>query len=272
MWVFGELTGTNLDATSTSGVARMLQTSIFGVATGPASGSEVTVDVARFGLRDIAQFDFDVSGQVQADPDAFTVDVGGLATGNVDANSRLRFFGWISAVGSTGVDAEAASFVDRTNGPKLLFCRWAPPAGGVLDATGANEVVTIDVSQALIQIVADGFAPATLTDSPAPSLRPLLSIGIYRIVQPRPPDGLHAVLRVPERHHPAHAVSGGRRRRRVWHVRRRHADAVGAHRDRCARLMRWCGTVLTLVSRHSVRQTNNTRKPISVPAMRRMKP
>ncbi len=183
VWIFGDLTGTSLDATSTDGVVRMLRTSIFGIANGPVVADTLTLDLTRFGLRDVAQFDFDVSGQVQADPDAFTIDVAGLSTGAIAADSRLRVFGFLSPVGASGPDADALSIVDRTTGAKLLWCQWAPPRTGVLDAEGQSGAVAIDVTQALIRVVADGFAPTTLTDAPTPTLVPLLTGGFYRIVQ-----------------------------------------------------------------------------------------
>lgn len=183
VWIFGDLTGTNLDATATDGVARLLRTSIFGVAAGAPAGDTLTVDVTRFGLRDVAQFDFDVSGQVQADPDAFTIDVAGLSTTGITNGSRLRVFGFLSPVGASGDDAEALSIVDRSAGTKLLLCTWAPPAANVLDATGVTGAIGIDVGGALVRSVADGFAPVQLNASPQPKLQPLSSSGFYRIVQ-----------------------------------------------------------------------------------------
>lgn len=182
VWVFGNLTGTTLDATAPDGVARMLRTSIFGIATGPVSNDTLTVDVQRFGRRLVNRFDFDVSGQVQADPNAFTIDVAGLATSGVQNNSRLRTFGWINPVGASGTDAEALSIVDRSAGPKLLIVGWAPARSNVLDASGNSEI-TIDVSAALIRAIADGFAPTVLSNTPTPTIRPLFNRGFYRIVE-----------------------------------------------------------------------------------------
>ena len=181
VWVFGSLTGTTLDATATDAVARMLRTGIFGIANGVPAGDTLTVDVQRFDLRDVSAFDFDVSGQVQADPNAFTIDVTGLSTAGITAGSRLRVLGWIGPVGGSGDDAAASSIVDRTNGTKLLLCAWAPAATNVLDVGSTS--IAIDVSGAALHSVADGFAPVDLTVSPQPTIAPLLTSGFDRIVQ-----------------------------------------------------------------------------------------
>tara|TARA_R110002072_G_scaffold269796_2_gene429126 strand:+ start:38982 stop:40760 length:1779 start_codon:yes stop_codon:yes gene_type:complete len=183
VWVFGSLSGTSLDATAIDGVARMLKTSIYGIADSAVSNDTLTVDVQRFGRRNISRFDFDVSGQVQADPNAFTIDVTGLSTTGIQNNSRTRVFGWIRPVDAAGTDAEALSLVDRSAGPKLLLCAWAPARSNVLDASGSVPRIEIDVSQALIRAIADGFAPTVLTETPAPTVRPLLNRGFYRIVE-----------------------------------------------------------------------------------------
>lgn len=181
VWVFGDLTGTTLDATAATGVARLLRTAIFGIAAGPAVADTLTLDVVRFDWRVVGAFDFNVSGQVQADPAAFPVDVTGLSTTGITTGSRVRAFGWIAPVGSSGVEATATSLVDRTNGGKVLFCLWLPSSATALSATPTLAVT--DVANADIKVVGDGFAPVTLTASPAPTVLPFGALGFYRIVQ-----------------------------------------------------------------------------------------
>ncbi|HEX6812846.1 MAG TPA: DUF4382 domain-containing protein [Planctomycetota bacterium] len=181
VWIFGDLTGTTLDATAVTGVARMLRTSIFGIAAGPVDDNTLTLDVVRFDHRLVSSFDFGVSGQVQADPNAFTVDVTGLSTEGIATNSRIRAFAWIAPVGSAGADATAVSLVDRTNAGKVLYCLWAPASLNALSA-GTNLTVT-GIADADVKVIGDGFAPVTLLASPAPVLQPLLTAGYYRIVQ-----------------------------------------------------------------------------------------
>lgn len=181
VWVFGDLTGTTLDATAATGVARLLRTGIFGIAAGPAVNDTLTLDVVRFDWRVVSEFNFTVSSQVQADPNAFPVDVTGLSTTGITAGSRVRALGWISPIDSTGAEATATSLVDRTNGGKVLFCLWATPSATAMSATPA--VTLTGIATADIKVVGDGFAPVTLTASPAPTLQPLGAVGFYRIVQ-----------------------------------------------------------------------------------------
>jgi hypothetical protein len=182
VWVFGDLSTTTLDATATTGVARLLRTSIFGVATAAPTNDTLTLDLVRFDLRDVAAFDFDVSGSVQADPDAFTVDVDGLATTGITTGTKMRVFGWIAGVDAAGADATALSIVNRTETARVLLCQWVPPRLGVLDASVASRV-SLDVSAALVHVVGDGFGTVTLTNAPTPRIVPLLGAGIYSIVE-----------------------------------------------------------------------------------------
>jgi len=183
VWIFGDLTGTALDARAATGVARLLPTSIFGVAASAPAGDTLTVDVARFDHRSVGIFDFTVSGQVQAIPTAYTIDVAGLSTTGISTGSRLRVVSWIGAVGAAGADAQALSIVDRGTTARVLFCQWMPPANGVLAAGPSSTTIAVDVAAAAVRVVGDGFGPFTLASSPVPLLQPLTTIGFYRIVE-----------------------------------------------------------------------------------------
>ncbi|MCR9244852.1 MAG: hypothetical protein NXI31_07455 [bacterium] len=183
VWVFGDLAGTNLDATTSTGVARLLPTTIFGIANGTPTGSEVTIDLVRFGHRDVSRFDFTVGGQPVADPNAFVVDVAGLQTQNVNAGAKLRLLGWLAAVGSTGPDATAVSLVNRTTTARIMLCQWLTPSSDAISANSAPQRVELDVNGALIRAVGDGFGVVNLNSTPAPTIRALLPLGAYRIIQ-----------------------------------------------------------------------------------------
>jgi hypothetical protein len=181
VWVFGDLSTTALDATATTGVARLLRTSIFGIASGAPAGTTLTLDVSRFDLRDVSAFDFDVSGSVQADPNAYTVDVTGLTTTGITAGSKLRVLGWITGVGAAGTDATALSIVDRTTTANVMLCQWSPARLGVLD--NLLSALSVDVSAAVVRFTGDGFGNRLLTASPTPTIVPLTSVGLYSIVE-----------------------------------------------------------------------------------------
>lgn len=183
VWVFGDLTGTSIDASATTGVVRMVPTSIFGVAAGPVAGDTLTLDVSRFDRRDVSLFDFDVSSVTQADPNAYTVDVAGLSTAAINTGSRLRVIGWPSAVDASGTNATAVSFVDRTDAAKVLFCRWTPASSSAIDVAASTARLALDVSGATLKTVVDGFTPTTLADLPEPTIQAAAATGFYRIVQ-----------------------------------------------------------------------------------------
>ena len=182
---FGDLTGTSLDATGagTPGVVRLLPTSVFGVAAGAPVNNVLTIDVTRFDLRGVGSFNFTVGGIVESTPTAYAVDVTGLATGSIAANSRVRCIGWPNAVGVAGdADFRAVAIVDHSAGAKVLLCQWVPAdAGAITAATAAG--LTLDVTNAAIKVVGDGFAPVVLANSPAPQVAPLAAAGLYAIVQ-----------------------------------------------------------------------------------------
>jgi hypothetical protein len=182
VWVFGDLTGTTLDATATTGVARLLRTAIAGTVVSAPANNTLTLDVARFDHRPVSAFNFTVSGQVQADPTAFPIDVTGLSTTGIGVGSHVRAIGWIAAIDSTGPEATAEAIVDRTDGGKVLFCLWVPSSATALTVDATTVSIT-GVADALVKLVGDGIAPITLTPSPTPTVQALGTTGFYRIVQ-----------------------------------------------------------------------------------------
>jgi hypothetical protein len=158
-----------------------LRTAIVGTVVSEPANDTLTLAVARFDHRSVSSFDFTVSGQVQADPATFPIDVTGLSTAGIGTGSHVRVFGWIAAVDSTGPEATAAAIVDRTNGGKVLFCLWLPPSATAL--TVGDTLALTGIATADIRVVGDGIAPWTLTASPTPTVEPLFASGFYRIVQ-----------------------------------------------------------------------------------------
>ncbi|MEZ5963431.1 MAG: hypothetical protein R3F56_06245 [Planctomycetota bacterium] len=183
--VFGDMTGTTMDAGSAAnGVARMLPTSVFGIANGSVSNNTLTLDVTRFDLRDASVFDFTVAATSEADPDAYTIDTTGLVTTGITLNSRVRAIGFVNAVGvPADANFTAVSLVDRTAAARVLLCQWAPAQA--VTPTTTSSSVSFDVSQALIKAVGDGFAPVVLQNSPEPAIEPAAARGLFAITQAR---------------------------------------------------------------------------------------
>jgi hypothetical protein len=180
---FGALTGTTLDARGADGVVRMLPTSVFGIANGAASSNRLSLDLARIGPLPIGEFDFLVAGQNEADPDAFEVDVAALDTSGIVAGSRIRATGWLNPVGIVGDPAMAPiALVDHSRSAQLLVCAWTPPTAAAIGSI-STTAITLDVAAADPRKVFDGFGGTVLSATPAPSVQPLLGLGIYRLVQ-----------------------------------------------------------------------------------------
>jgi Domain of unknown function (DUF4382) len=183
---FGKLTGSTLDTSGNSGgpgVVRMLPTSVFGYAAGAPVSNVLTLNVTRFDLRDISNFDFTVGGNPEATPTSYTVDVTGLDTSTITTNSKMRCIGWANPVGVPMDDNfTAATLENRDSGASVLLCQWVPPSATAIPTIGTN-VIGLDVSGATISAVGDGFSPVTVTNSPAPTIVPAVGIGFYLIVQ-----------------------------------------------------------------------------------------
>jgi hypothetical protein len=179
---FGTLSGTVLDATASTGVVRMLPTSVYGIASGVPAGGTLTLDLSRIGPRPITDFDFTVGGTPEADPMAFTVDVTGLSTTGIASGSKIRAIGFVNPVGIPS-DRNFTPFtlVNRSNEANLLVCVWSPLATGVV--TPSSTALTLDVVNAAAKSVLDGFGGTPLNPTPPPQVTPLASKGIYRIVE-----------------------------------------------------------------------------------------
>src|SRR5262249_38073126 len=193
--VFGTLTGTNLDARGVGtipDVARILLTSVFGIAAGAPGGNTLTIDVARFDQSSISNFNFTVGGIAESDPHNYTVDVTGLSTTGITANSRVRCIGWANGVGVAGdSDFQALGLVDRGVDGKAMLCFWSPANAQALPSVGSTQI-TLDVSAAASpldgaagagRVAAAASPPRGTTPPRPPALEPFASLGFYLIVQ-----------------------------------------------------------------------------------------
>lgn len=181
---FGVLSGTALDATDTSGIVRMLKTSVWGTANSAPSGGTLTLNLTRIGRRPIGSFNFTVGSNPQSTATAYTVDVSGLSTAGVAIGSKIRAIGFTNAVDVNGDnDFLAESFINHSTTASLLLCQWIPANVAAISSATSTEI-TLDVSSALIKVVGDGFGTTVLSNTPSPAkIEPLLGTGIYRIVE-----------------------------------------------------------------------------------------
>ena len=183
VWVFGDLSGTTMNATASDSVVRLVPTALRGTAVAAPSGNTLTLNLSKLDWRDIAQFDFTVAGQSEANPAAFGLDVTGLATAGILAGTRVESLGWFRAVGTSGPDAVAITLAGRA-GKTLLFCEWAPPTSNAVTGANANAL-TLDLTGTSVRFVRERSTNTALNPTPAPTIRAAGSDGHYRIVQER---------------------------------------------------------------------------------------
>ncbi len=180
---FGTLAGVTLDASTTSGVVRLVRSDVYGYAAGAPVGNVLTLNVVRFGLRDVGLFNFTVGGTPEAVPTAYTVNVTGLDATGITINSRIRAIGCVNPLGSATTEFTAVSLVNRNDSARLLTCGWVPPAV-VSPLTCTYLGILTDVTGANWKLVDDGFAgTVTLLNSPAPRIVPKYAYGIYVIYE-----------------------------------------------------------------------------------------
>ena len=144
--IFGSVTGTNVDASTTSSVARMQFTSVFGHANAAPALGDLEIDLTRVDLRPQADFTWADSGTPATDPAHFVAEVGNLGNGlGIAASTPVGASGFFPAVTDTQQDFQASVLANLNNVPSLLFVRNRP-AGLVVDATALPGSVSLQIS------------------------------------------------------------------------------------------------------------------------------
>lgn len=178
--VFGDLSGTTLDARATDGVVRMLPTTLFGTANSSASGNTIALTLTRIGTRPIGDFDFSVASTPEADPNAYTVSAGVLTLFGVSQGSKIEATGFMNPVGvANDRNFESSKTVNRSSSNLVLDVQWQPAQSAGI--TTNSSALTLDVSNASVAQVRDGFGGTTLNASPAPAITGLPA-GLFTLV------------------------------------------------------------------------------------------
>lgn len=180
----GAFGGSTLDVRGGGGHIVLVETPLFGYATGPASAGQLTVDLARIAGRPIADFDFAVDLTPTASPTAFLVNVSGLSTSTIGANTpvslRAQVSAWTAAAGQP--DAVASQVSDRAALATVLRADWqAPTATPFVSASGTT--LTLDLQTSQRRSLDEGLATSTtLVASDRPTVVPAGATGLYLIV------------------------------------------------------------------------------------------
>jgi hypothetical protein len=176
--LFGTVTGTTMDATAATSVARMQFTNVFGHAISPPASGDLEVDLSKVDLRPETAFTWADAGTPPTDPRHFHEAVGNLGNGlGIVAATPVWARGFFPSVSDTGPDFQATSLANLNQVPSLMFVRNRPggltvvataqPASISLHITGtagAGEVAVID--QPFV-----GSSP--LATSPDPTILPI---------------------------------------------------------------------------------------------------
>jgi hypothetical protein len=184
--IFGTLSGTTMDATANSDVIREQQTRVFGDANGAIAAGTLTMNLNRVDARPEGQFTWADGGTTPPDPSAFTVDAGTLGNGlDVVAGTPVMARGFFSAVNDNNQDLGATSLSNLALAPSHLFVKNLP-GGFTVAALTSPTSIEIDITGTATTgeraIINFGFAgPENLPSSPAPTIVPATSTGLYGI-------------------------------------------------------------------------------------------
>ena len=182
--IFGTLTGTAMDATSISSIARMLPTSIYGAAAATPSGNTLTLNVTRIDLRAIGAFNFTVGGVSQASPTALDVAVDGVdGVDTITSGMPVRR----SATSRRSALQVASMTSTRARSPssRRADCWWPSghPRARRPSAASAATASTSMSARRPTRSFSDGFTSSTVSASPGPVVQPLLNLGLFIIVE-----------------------------------------------------------------------------------------
>jgi hypothetical protein len=182
--IFGDLSGTTMDATATDAVVREQPTRLCGFSVGAPGGGLLVMDVARVDLRSASDFDWSDGGTTPPDPTQMQVDVGSLADdlGIVDGTPVVAR-GFFPAIDDSGEDFVADALVNRDLAGSLLVIRDRLLGFSVFTTTNASQIqFTITGAPGPLEIAAidRGFVGVIpLPSAPLPTVVPAGALGLY---------------------------------------------------------------------------------------------
>ena len=128
---FGALDGSTSMLDATTGLVRLLVTSVAGTLNSTGSGS-LELAVQRIDGRRITLFNFAGTGTsagTDADPTHYQVSTGLLDLSGLTTGTPVRVLGFASRFKTAPPDFTAQTVVNLTNHPASLLVNWRPPTG-----------------------------------------------------------------------------------------------------------------------------------------------
>lgn len=184
---FGALDGSSSALDATTGLVRLLVTSVAGTVNSTGAGLEMTVQ--RIDGRNVSLFNFSGTGTstaTDADPAHYQVTTGSLDLTGFTANAPVRVLGFVTPFRTAAPDFNAQTVVNLTDKPATMLVNWRPPtavpfslstdAGLALNLAGVGAAHYVWRGPVAIDLVG-GASPTIAPENPAQGLFALGSSG-----------------------------------------------------------------------------------------------
>jgi hypothetical protein len=129
---FGVLDGSTSTLDATTGLGRLLVTSVAGTVNATGAGS-LEMNVQRINERRITLFNFagtGTSSAADADPTHYQIATGALSLTGLTAGTPVRVLGFVTHFKTAPPDFTAQTVVNLTDHPATLVVNWRPPTAG----------------------------------------------------------------------------------------------------------------------------------------------
>ena len=190
---FGALDGSTSTLDATTGLVRLLVTSVAGTVNTTGAGS-LEMTVQRIDGRKIALFNFagtGTSSATDADPTHYQVSTGLLDLTGLTAGTPVRALGFVTHFKTAPPDFTAQTLVNLTNHAATLLVNWRPStaapfssstdAGLVLNLTGAGGAHYVWRGPVATDLLTLGESPTIVPQDPSAGLFALGANGTVQV-------------------------------------------------------------------------------------------
>ena len=190
---FGALDGSTNMLDATSGLVRLLVTSVAGTVNQTGAGS-LEMTVQRIDGRRIALFNFagtGASSSTDADPVHYQVSTGLLDLSGLTTGTPVRILGFVTRFKTAPPDFTAQTVVNLTNHPATLLVNWRPPTavpftsstdtGLVLNLAGVGGAHYVWRGPVATDLLTLSLSPTIVPENPSAGLFALGSNGTVQI-------------------------------------------------------------------------------------------
>jgi len=190
---FGLLNGSTSTLDATTGIVRLLVTSVAGIVNTTGAGA-LEMNVQRIDGRRIALFNFAGTGTspaTDADPTHYQVSTGALSLTGLTAGTPVKTLGFATRFKTAPADFTAQTVVNLTDRPATLLVNWRLPtgvpfisnadAGLVLNLAGVGALHHVWRGPVALDLVSLGVSPTIAPKDPTAGLFALGSSGKVQV-------------------------------------------------------------------------------------------